>query len=254
MTPRFTNKIVLITGAGSGIGRATALRFASEGAQVGVIDRREAASCAVVAEIKASGGRAVAGTADVTQAADCARVVAEVIAAFGPIDILVNNAGIGHSGTILETDEPIWDAVMDVNVKGMFLMSKAVLPAMIERGAGVIVNTASVAGVKAVPDRLVYTTSKFAVVGFTRAMALDHVRQGIRVNCVCPGTTETPWIDERLAQSPDAAKARAALISRQPMGRMGKAEEMAGAIVYLASDDAAFATGTALVIDGGLAA
>ena len=251
MPPRFQNKVVLVTGAGSGIGRATALAFAREGGSVAAFDVSPAKADAVAAEVKTSGGRAVAITGDVSKPGDCARAVRDTEAALGPLDILVNNAGIGATGTVATTDESTWDRLMTVNVKGTYLMSRAALAVMIPRQRGVIVNAGSIAGLRAVADRAAYVTTKFAVVGLTKAMALDHVKDGIRVNAVCPGTTMTPWIDERLKETSDPRAAMAALVARQPMGRLGTAEEMAAAYLFLASDESSFATGTALVIDGG---
>jgi NAD(P)-dependent dehydrogenase (short-subunit alcohol dehydrogenase family) len=251
MKARFHNKVVLVTGAGSGIGRATALAFAREGAALGAADISPAKAEAVVAEARPTGGKVVAVSCDVSRPEDCARAVRETEAALGPLDILVNNAGIGASGTAVTTDEATWDRLMAVNVKGTYLMSRAALAVMLPRKKGVILNAGSIAGLRAVPDRAAYVTTKFAVVGLTKAMALDHVKDGIRVNVVCPGTTMTPWIDERLREAPDREAALAALVARQPMGRLGTAEEMAAAYLFLASDESSFTTGTALVVDGG---
>lgn len=251
MAPRFAQKAVLVTGAGSGIGRATAVAFAREGARVAVndVDANAAAETCRLAP----GAAAVPG--DVSVAAECDRLVEETVRKLGGLDILVNNAGIGVTGTVLTTTEEQWDAIMRVNVKGIFLLSRAALgKVMVPRKAGVIVNTASIAGMRGIADRAVYTASKHAVVGLTRAMALDHVKDGIRVNCVCPGTTMTPWIDRRLKESPDPKATFAAMVARQPMGRLGTPEEIAAGILFLASDDSAFATGTALVLDGGFSA
>jgi NAD(P)-dependent dehydrogenase (short-subunit alcohol dehydrogenase family) len=242
---------VIVTGAGSGIGRATALAFAREGAAVAVADRNKPKAEAVAAEAAAAGGRSLALACDVSQAADCESAVRATEAALGPLEILVNNAGIGATGSVLTTDPDTWERLMAVNVRGTYLMSRAALAAMVPRRRGVIVNAASIAGLRAVADRAAYVTTKFAVVGLTKAMALDHVKDGIRVNAVCPGTTLTPWIDERLAEAEDPKAAMAALVARQPMGRLGTAEEMAAAYLFLASDESSFTTGSTLVVDGG---
>jgi NAD(P)-dependent dehydrogenase (short-subunit alcohol dehydrogenase family) len=246
--------VALVTGAGSGIGEATALRFGREGAAVAAADVSDAPAEAVARRIREAGGQALALAGDVSSAADCRRLVEQTIARLGGLDILVNNAGIGAVGTVLETDEDTLERILDVNVKGTFLLSKAALPGMIARKAGVIVNTASIAGVRGIPARAAYTASKHAVVGLTRAMALDHVKDGIRVNCVCPGTVDTPWVGRLLDQAADPQAAKAALVARQPMGRLGRAEEMAAAILFLASDESSFTTGAAMLVDGGFTA
>src|SRR5260370_10284033 len=161
---------------------------------------------------------------------------------------------MGAWGAVMRAEEEPWDALVAVNLKSVFLMSKAALAHMVPRRSGVIVNAGSIAGLRAIPDRAAYVATKFGVVGLTRTMALDHVKDGIRVNCVCPATTETPWIGQRLQEAPDPQVAMAALVARQPMGRLGRAEEMAAAYLFLASDEAAFTTGTALVVDGRLPA
>jgi NAD(P)-dependent dehydrogenase (short-subunit alcohol dehydrogenase family) len=248
VSERFRGKVVIVTGAGSGIGRATALAFAREGAAVGVADLSRAKAEAVAAE---AGGRALALACDVSSADDCDGAVRATEAKLGPLDVLVNNAGIGTTGTVLTTDPQAFERLLAVNVRGTYLMSRAALRVMVPRKRGVIVNAGSIASIRAVAERAAYVTTKFAVVGLTKAMALDHVKDGVRVNAVCPGTTQTPWIDERLAEAPDPEAAMAALVARQPMGRLGTAEEMAAAYLFLASDESSFTTGSTLVVDGG---
>ena len=251
MSGRFERRVVVVTGGGSGIGRATVLAFAREGAAVAVADLAQPKADAVAAEAAFAGGRTLALAGDVSRATDCERLVTEAERALGPLDVLVNNAGVGATGTVLTTDEATWDRLMSVNLKGTYLMSRAALRVMVPRRRGVIVNAGSIAGVRAVAERAAYVATKFGIVGLTKAMALDHVRDGIRVNAVCPGTTLTPWIEERLAEAPDREAAMAALVARQPLGRLGTPEEMAAAYLFLASDESAFTTGATLLVDGG---
>jgi NAD(P)-dependent dehydrogenase (short-subunit alcohol dehydrogenase family) len=244
-------KLALVTGAGSGIGAAIAETFARAGAELIVTDRDVATAQATVDRIAAAGGQARAVPLDVTDDDACSRVAAEVHAAAGRLDVLVNNAGIGHVGTVLQTTGADMDRLYAVNVRGVFNVSKAFLPRMLERRAGAIVNMASVGGVIGIPDRLAYCTTKFAVVGLTKSMALDHAAAGVRINCICPGRVETPFVAARLREYPDPERARREMSSTQAVGRMGRPEEIASAALFLASDEAVFVTGSALMIDGG---
>ena len=244
------NKTALVTGAGSGIGAAIAQTFARAGAHVFVTDRDEKAGRRVATEI----GDAEFIALDVAQEDQCERAAQHVHGTREHLDILVNNAGIGHVGTILQTNGADMDRLYAVNVRGVFNATKVFLPKMVARKYGVIVNIASIGGIVGVRDRLAYCTTKFAVVGITKSMALDHALDGIRVNCICPGRVETPFVSARLKEYPDPKKAYEDMASTQAIGRMGKPEEIAAAALYLASDEAAFITGTALLIDGGWSA
>ncbi len=248
------NKSALITGAGSGIGAAIAETFASAGARVFVTDRDATSGRATVDRINAANGRAEFHSLDIADEAQCQEVARLVLAAAGHLDILVNNAGIGHVGTIATTQAADLDRLHAVNTRGTFNVTKAFIDSMLARRAGVIVNIASIAGLIAVRDRLAYTVTKHAIVGLTRAIALDHARDGIRINAICPGRVETPWVAERLRESPDPKAAYQDMCSTQPMGRMGRPEEIAAAALYLASDEAAFVTGATLTPDGGWSA
>ena len=245
------NKVALVTGAGSGIGASIAEVFARAGAHVFVADRDEAGGRKTVELIRAAGHAADFLALDVTSEAQCEAARASVHSRFQRLDVLVNNAGVGHVGTMLQTSGADLDRLYAVNVRGMFNVTKAFLSAMVERKSGNVINLASIGGVVAVRDRLAYTTSKFAVVGFTKALALDHALQGIRANCICPGRVETPFVKARLAEYPDPAKAYQEMASTQALQRMAQPEEIAAAALYLASDESSFVTGTDFIIDGG---
>jgi len=246
-------KRALVTGAGSGIGAAIAERFAALGAQVWATDRDERTARDTADRIRRGGGTAEAVSLDVTDAA-AAAAAASGFESRGGLHILVNNAGIGHVGTILQATGDDLDRLYGVNVRGVFNVTKAFLPGMISRRSGSIVNMASVGGVVGLRDRVAYCTTKFAVVGLTKSVALDHALDGIRVNCICPGRVETPFFTARLREYPDPEQAYRDLAATHPLNRIGRPEEIAAAAAYLASDDAAFITGTALLIDGGLSA
>ena len=248
------NKNCLVTGAASGIGAAIAQTFARAKGFVYVTDRDEKGGHQTVSRIHADGGKAEFLTLDVSSEQSCAQLKAKIDSEQREINILVNNAGIGHVGTMLQTTGADLDRLFAVNVRGVFNVSKAFLSDMIARKQGVIINLASIGGVVGIRDRLAYCTTKFAVVGLTKSMALDHATDGIRVNCICPGRVETPFVAARLKEYPDPAKAYREMAATQALGRMGKPEEIAAAALYLASDEAAFITGTAFLIDGGWSA
>lgn len=243
------DKSALVTGAGSGIGAAIALIFARAGARVIVADLNAENAAATARAIQNSGGEAKAEILDVANEAACEQLAAKL--GQPGIDILVNNAGIGHVGTIQQTTGADLDRLYSVNVRGVFNMCKAFLPKMLKRSSGNIINLASIGGVVGIRDRLAYCTTKFAVVGLTKSMALDHAQAGIRVNCICPGRVETPFVTARLKEYPDPEKAYREMASTQALGRMATPQEIASAALYLASEESAFITGTAFIIDGG---
>jgi NAD(P)-dependent dehydrogenase (short-subunit alcohol dehydrogenase family) len=244
-------KIALITGGASGIGRATATLFAREGAAVVIADLNQAGGEAVAQAIDNNGGKALFQGADVTLAADCQRLVQRTLDEFGRLHILFNNAGIICRATLLELSEADWDRVMDVNVKSIFLLSKCVIPVMVRAGGGVIINAASGWGLVGGPRAAAYCASKGAVVLLTKAMAIDHGGDNIRVNCICPGDTDTPMLREEARQLGEPSARFLTEAARRPLRRVGRPEEIAQAALYLASDAASFVTGTALVVDGG---
>jgi NAD(P)-dependent dehydrogenase (short-subunit alcohol dehydrogenase family) len=248
---RLRHKVALITGGASGIGRETALLFAREGAAVSVVDVDEDGGGVVVRRIVDSGGQATFTRCDVTCAADCERAVLGTVGELGGLDILFNNAGIIRRSTVLDTTEEDWDLVMAVNLKSIFLLSKAAIPIMVEAGGGVIINTASGWGLAGGRRAASYCASKGGVVNLTRAMALDHGGQNIRVNCVCPGDTDTPLLHAEARQLGQPEQEFLAESAQRPLQRIGSPEEIAQAVLYLASDASSFVTGTALVVDGG---
>ncbi len=245
-----TPKIALVTGAGSGIGQAIARLFARQGAFIWIVDRDAAAGRNTVDSIRSGGGQADFGELDVS---DPAAVLA-LAGRLPPLDILVNNAGIGHVGNLLGTTAADLDRLHAVNVRGPFNLCKAFVPAMLERGRGSVINLASIGGVVAVRDRLAYNVSKHAVVGLTKALALDHSHTGVRFNAICPGRVETPFVKARVAEYPDPEKAYREMAATQLNGRMVRPEEVAAAALYLAADESAMVTGSNLMIDGGWSA
>jgi len=244
-------KVAIVTGAGSGIGHATALLFARAGASVVVADTNAEAGQAVASQITADRGRAVFVQADVTRTDDCRKIVDQTLAEFGDIHILFNNAGIIRRASVLDLSESDWDRVMAVNVKSIFLLSRLVIPIMIKSGGGSIINTASGWGLAGGPRAVAYCASKGAVVLLTKAMAIDHGPQKIRVNCICPGDTDTNMLRTEAQQLGEKEDQFLVESARRPLGRVGSPEEIAQAALYLASDASSFVTGTALVVDGG---
>lgn len=244
MSERLKGRTALITAAGQGMGRATVLAFVREGARVMATDVRT--------DLLAGFDGMDGVTTRVLDVLDDA-AVASAIDDISAVDILFNCAGWVHQGSLLDCGIADWDRSFDLNVRSMFVVTKAMLPKMIAAGGGVVLNMASVLGAhKAAPNRLAYAASKAAVVGFTRALAIDHVKQGIRCNCVCPGTVDTPSLGERIDAFADPAQARKDFVARQPMGRLATAEEVAETFVFLSSDESSFMTGQAIFVDGGM--
>jgi NAD(P)-dependent dehydrogenase (short-subunit alcohol dehydrogenase family) len=244
MSGRLSGRTALVTAAAQGMGRAAALAFAREGAHVLATDVNEAA-------LRELDGRPGISTARLDVLDDAA--VSAFVERTGAVGILFNCAGWVHQGSLLDCSIADWDRSFDLNVRSMFVLTRAMLPKMIAAGGGVILNMASVLGAhKAAPNRLAYAASKAAVAGFTRALAVDHVKQNIRVNCVCPGTVDTPSLGDRINAFADPVQARKDFVARQPMGRLASAEEMAETFVYLVSDESSFMTGQAIFVDGGM--
>jgi len=248
---RLDDKVALITGGTSGIGRATALLFSQEGAKVAITGRNEARGQEVVNEIEQANGTAIFIRSDVRFADECRQAVEETLRAFGRLDILFNNAGVFYPNTVPDSTEEEWDLTIDINLKGTYLMCKSALPIMIAQGDGVIISNASGWGLVGGNEAAAYCAAKGGMVLMTKAMAVDHSRQGIRVNCVCPGDVETPMLTEDAHLRGMTWEAYLAEASHRPMGRIGKPDEIAKAVLFLASDDSSFVTGAALAVDGG---
>ncbi len=251
---RLAKKVAIITGAGAGIGRATALLFAREGARVVVADCDRNAGEETVALIAKEGGDATFVAVDVSKAADVQRMVKTTLDRYDTLDILVNNAGIYTQGDVVETTEEEWHRILGVNLTGVFLCSKYCAPAMIESGRGAIVNIASEAGIVGIKNQVAYNVSKSGVIALTKSMALDLAPHNVRVNCLCPGRTLTPLVKQVIAEADDPESTRRALEEDRPVNRMGKPEEIAAGILFLASDESTYATGSVLAIDGGYTA
>ena len=251
---RLVGKVAIITGAGAGIGRAAALLFAKEGAEVVVADCDSERGAETVSMIREDGGKATSVQVDVAKAADAERMARTTVEAYGKLDILVNNAGIYTQGSVVEMTEGDWDRILDVNLKGVFLCSKYCIPEMIKGGGGSIVNIGSEAGIVGIKNQVAYNVSKSGVIALTKSTAIDFAAHNIRVNCVCPGTTETPLVKAALEKAPDPAAARRDVEESRPANRLGRPEEIAAGILYLASDESPYATGSILSVDGGYTA
>ena len=248
---KLMGKKAIITGGASGIGRAAALLFAGAGAAVVIADINDQGGEAVVKKIHAGGGEGIYVHCDVTKAEDCQRTVQKTINSFGGVDILFNNAGIVQRASVIDTTEEQWERVMAVNVKSIFLMSKYTIPHMVQAGGGVILNTSSGWGLVGGRDAVSYCASKAAVVNLTRAMALDHGAQNIRVNCICPGDTDTPMLRDEARQLGENEKTFLDDAADRPLRRIGTPQDIAQAVLYLCSDAASYVTGSTLVVDGG---
>ncbi len=251
---RLSGKVALITGGGTGIGRAIALEFAREGAKVALAGRRLENLREVAAEVEKQGGEGIALECDVTRAKDAERAVKETAQRFERLNVLVNNAGALHVSTVEGISEEEWDRLMKVNLKGPFLMSRAVLPEFRKAGGGTIVNIGSVLGLVAMKDRAAYCASKGGVTMLTKAMAVDHAHEKIRVNCICPSIVETELVRDLFGKSEEGQALRKARIAMIPLERMGRPTDVAGMAVFLASEESSWITGTAIPLDGGLSA
>lgn len=250
----FMSAVAVVTGAASGIGRATAVRLAQEGYEVAMMDLDAAGLAQTQTQIQETGGRAHPFAVDLCDPLDVGAVTREIAVTVGAPQVLVNVAGIGVAATVLETSDEDWNRVLAVNLTGPFLTTRATLPLMLDRGSGVIVNIASVGGQVGLARRAAYCASKAGLVGLTRAIAVDHAREGIRCVAICPGTVETEWIGKILANAPDPVAAREAMAGRQLDGRMGSPEEVAAMVAFVAGPDGRFVNGAALVLDGGMTA
>jgi NAD(P)-dependent dehydrogenase (short-subunit alcohol dehydrogenase family) len=254
MGPKLLDRTAIITGAGSGIGRASALLFAQHGANVVVADIVESAGQETVQEIAAAGGTAMFLRTDVTRATDLQALVQAAMTSYGRLDVLFNNAGVTIPATVEETTDEVWDRSIAVNLKSVMLGCKVALPHMIAGGGGSVINTASMLGLVASPRQAPYAAAKGGVVLLTKQIAIDYARHNIRVNCICPSEVDTPMHRRFIDESPDPEATRQRLLARIPLGRVAAAQELASVALFLASDDSSYITGVALPVDGGLTA
>jgi NAD(P)-dependent dehydrogenase (short-subunit alcohol dehydrogenase family) len=249
---KLNRKVAIITGAAAGIGEASARLFAKEGARLVLVDLQEEALGKLAEELEKVSTIVLDVAGDVADSAVCRSIVDKTAAQFGRLDILFNNAGIVLNGSLVECTEEEWQRTLDVNLKSMYLLCRAAVPIMQHQGGGAIINMSSIAGPAGVVNRGAYSVSKAGVIGLTKSLAADFVKDGIRANCICPATVDTPSLRRRIAESPDPESARRAFLARQPMGRLGTPEEIAAMALFLASDDSRYMTGQAIVMDGGM--
>jgi NAD(P)-dependent dehydrogenase (short-subunit alcohol dehydrogenase family) len=249
---KLDRRVAIITGAAAGIGESAARLFAREGARLVLVDVAEEPLKKLTEELEQRSTIVLDIAGDVSNAAVCRSVVERAVHQFGRLDILMNNAGIVLNGTLAECTEQEWTQTLDVNLKSMFLLCREAIPIMQRQGSGTIINMSSIAGAAGVANRGAYSVSKAGVIGLTRSLATDFVKDGIRVNCICPATVDTPSLRRRIANSPDPEAARRAFVARQPMGRLGTPDEIAAMAFFLASDDSRYMTGQAIIMDGGM--
>jgi NAD(P)-dependent dehydrogenase (short-subunit alcohol dehydrogenase family) len=249
---KLSRRVAIITGAAAGIGEATSRLFAKEDARLVLVDIDQPGLNKLTRELEDQSAIVLDIAGDVSDAAICRSIIERTVNNFGRLDILFNNAGIVLNGSLVECPEEDWQRTLDVNLKSMYLLCRAAVPIMQRQGGGSIINMSSIAGIAGVGNRGAYSVSKAGVIGLTKSLAMDLVKEGIRVNCLCPATVDTPSLRQRIANAPNPEEARRAFIARQPMGRLGTPEEIAAMALFLASDDSRYMTGQSIVIDGGM--